>query len=394
MFDFVNKILLGPPVVPAGSTVKVGRSDLSIDCGDGYTADADWYFPTDGEADKLIYFQHGILATAGFYNVTAAELAERNNAIVVAPSITSNFFACDACNLSADQMHAAVAALFIGDRAALTASAQAAAEQAGVENFDELPEQFVISGHSAGGQLAAGAAGYYYEYAPAAEKANLVGVLLFDTTAAGGALERALDRMPATLPVLHISSEPGFFNTYGDANDMLELKRPGQFNGVRLVGGSHSDAFRSSTLGGFTQLIVSLGTGSSTPENVDAVQVLAKGWIADMYAGTVYADDPTEQDGSYGPLGTVIDVSTPRVGSGVAHANVLPVPPAELDPIERFITMLLNSANLTQAFSPCAEDPSAVFDRLTASSAENSSPNTALSLDGRRQTDQSVLQDA
>jgi pimeloyl-ACP methyl ester carboxylesterase len=275
VFDYINRILQGPPMVPAGSGLKVGRSDLSIDCGDGYTAQADWYFPEDGEADKLIYFQHGFLATSGFYNLTAAELAERNNAIVVAPSITSDFFACDACNLTGDPMHAGVGMLFTGDREALTTSARAAAQRAGVE-FTGLPTQFVIAGHSAGGQLAAGTAGYFYALAPTSEKSNLVGVLLLDTSATGGGLGRALDRLPSTLPVLHISANPGPLNTYGNANDELEAKRPGQFNGVRLVGGSHSDAFRSSTLFGLTQMIVSLGTGASSPENVEAVQVLAQ----------------------------------------------------------------------------------------------------------------------
>ena len=125
LFDMVTKLIDFPPVVPPGSTVTAGRGTLQIDCGDGYTTDADWYFPTEGEPDKFIYFQHGFPARAGFYNLTLAELAERNNAIVVAPNITSNIFACDACALSGEPMQAAVAKLFEGDRAALLASARA-----------------------------------------------------------------------------------------------------------------------------------------------------------------------------------------------------------------------------------------------------------------------------
>jgi hypothetical protein len=390
VFDYINRILQGSPVVPAGSGLKVGRSDLSIDCGDGYTAQADWYFPEDGEADKLIYFQHGFLATSGFYNLTAAELAERNNAIVVAPSITSDFFACDACNLTGDPMHAGVGMLFTGDREALTTSARAAAQRAGVE-FTGLPTQFVIAGHSAGGQLAAGTAGYFYALAPTSEKSNLVGVLLLDTSATGGGLGRALDRLPSTLPVLHISANPGPLNTYGNANDELEAKRPGQFNGVRLVGGSHSDGFRSSTLFGLTQVIVSLGTGASSPENVEAVQVLAQGWIADMYAGTVY-DSNAPRAGIYGPLGDVIEVPTPGVGSGVAHAHVLPVPPAQLSFFDSILKTLLNSLTGTQGLASCAVDPVAASSLQIGESARHSTSDTALSLDERRQTGQSVGQ--
>jgi hypothetical protein len=153
LFDLATKLLDFPPVVSPGSTLTAGRSTLQIDCGDGYTADADWYFPTEGEPDKFIYFQHGFPARAGFYNLTLEALAERNNAIVVAPSITSNIFACDACAMSGEPMQAAVARLFEGDRAALLASAEAA----GYEGT--LPEQFVITGQSAGASLAVAAAG-------------------------------------------------------------------------------------------------------------------------------------------------------------------------------------------------------------------------------------------
>ena len=126
LFDLAVKLVDFPPAVPPGSTVTAGRGTLQIDCGDGYTTDADWYFPTEGEPDKFIYFQHGFPARAGFYNLTLAELAERNNAIVFAPNITANIFACDACALSGEPMQAAVARLFEGDRAALLASATAA----------------------------------------------------------------------------------------------------------------------------------------------------------------------------------------------------------------------------------------------------------------------------
>jgi hypothetical protein len=61
----------------------------------------------------------------------------------------------------------------------------------------------------------------------------MVGVLLFDTSASGGVLARALDKLPASLPVLHIAAAPAPLNTYGNANQVLVEKRPGQFNGVQ-----------------------------------------------------------------------------------------------------------------------------------------------------------------
>ncbi|MCT7658247.1 hypothetical protein [Mycobacterium deserti] len=362
VFDAFTKLVLGPPVVPPGSSVTVGQSTLQIDCGDGYLADADWYYPKTGQPEKFIYFQHGFPARAGVYNLTLTELAERNNAIVVAPSITSNYFACDGCSLTADAMHAAVARLFEGDRAALLASARAA----GFEGA--LPTDFVLSGQSAGGMLAAGASGYFYASAPAAKKADMVGVLLFDTSAANGALARALDKLPSSVPVLHIAGTPTVINNGGDASQVLLAKRPGQFNGVQLVGGSHSDAFQSSAYFGLVQALVGLTFGPSRPENVEAVQVLSQGWIADMYAGRVYA--PATRKGIYGnpaqPGQAVIDIPT---DAGLARGYVLPGPPPALSPIEMFVAGLLQSIN-SNDFATCAADvDTAVSETVVYSSA-------------------------
>jgi hypothetical protein len=54
---------------------------------------ADWYFPTTGNPDRLIYLQHGFLAGGPMYSYTASYLAERTNSVVVATTITSNPFA-------------------------------------------------------------------------------------------------------------------------------------------------------------------------------------------------------------------------------------------------------------------------------------------------------------
>lgn len=362
LFDFASKLVDLPPVVPPGSTVTAGRSTLQIDCGDGYTADADWYFPTEGEPDKFIYFQHGFPGRAGFYNLTLAELAERNNAIVVAPAITANIFACDGCRLMGDPMHATVAKLFEGDRAALLASAEAA----GYEGT--LPEQFVFIGHSHGGQLAAGASRYFKELAPANEKANLVGAVLLDSSAAGGALARALDNLPPDFPVLHISAAPALLNTFGSADAVFQQKRPGQFNGIQLVGGTHSDGYRSSAVFGIAQFVVALATGPSTPQNVEAVQVITQGWITDMYAHRVY--NTATRTGIYGVPGepgeSVVDIPT---DVGVAHGYVLPAPRSQFT---AFLSLVLGAFfELPTVFrlDVCAVDPSAAAAMATCTAA-------------------------
>ena len=71
---------------------------------------ADWYYPdTEQPPARLIYLQHGFLASGPMYSYTAAYLAEGTNSIVVAPSLTSNPFAEDAFWLGGDGMHRAVA---------------------------------------------------------------------------------------------------------------------------------------------------------------------------------------------------------------------------------------------------------------------------------------------
>ena len=152
LFDMFTNVIAGPPAVPPNSNVRVGRSTLQIDCGDGYTADADCDVPTSQEPPKaLIYLQHGILANASYYDVTAAALAEWTNSIVVAPTITSNIFACDSCFLVGDPMHFAIAKLFSGDRAALNASLDAAFEG---EDF-ALPQKMASSTTPVAAELAA-----------------------------------------------------------------------------------------------------------------------------------------------------------------------------------------------------------------------------------------------
>jgi hypothetical protein len=183
-------------------------------------------------------------------------------------------------------------------------------------------------------------------------------VLLFDTSdddgilpSSDGVLTRALRQIPTDIPVLNIAATPNFLDAYGDANAALETARPGQFNGVQLVGGQHSDAFQTSNP--VIQFVVSLATGFSAPQNVDAVQVLSQGWINDMYAGTVY--DPALRIGIYGDPGATIDIPT---SAGTAQAYVLPAPPAAPDAVYPFyliLRTLLLAANLD--FATCATTP-------------------------------------
>jgi hypothetical protein len=298
----------GPPVLPSDANVTVRTSTLRIPVAGGRTVTADWYFPSgsdDQAPTRLIYLQHGFGAVGSMYSFTAAALAERTNSVVVAPTITSNFLAADGAWLGGTAMQQGVADLFAGDRAALTASASAAAGREVT-----LPTRFVLVGHSAGGSLVMGAANDMIDNGALAD---LAGVVLLDSVDMNGTVPKALARLTGAndVSVLDISSERYVWNMFGAVGDELEAARPGQFNGVMLTGGRHIDAL----LGGnkLVQFAEYLVAGFSTPANVQAVPTIAAGWINDLFAGT--------REGYYPAPGHSVEIPT---SSGVATAVALP----------------------------------------------------------------------
>lgn len=296
----------GAPVVPPSlrDSVRVSSSTLALTPGD--ELDADWYFPTQGaQPERLIYLQHGILATAPMYSYTAAYLAERTNSVVVATTVTSNPFADGGMWLGGDTMHQAVAQLFLDDdRAALAASLASAALEVGAPILT-VPKDVVIVGHSLGGGFAPGVAGHYAE-ALAARRADgrndedtanhLAGVVLLDAVPFVPILPDAMDRLarleyshngdPADyVPVYEIGAPQNFLNALSAVNDQLSEARPGKFNGVVINGGVHMDGM----LGGnpLIQAAAYLVAGIPQRQNPSAVQLLMAGWINDMFDGGI-----------------------------------------------------------------------------------------------------------
>ena len=276
--------------------VKTGHSTLTIPVGsNSYTAPADWYFPTraDGSvnASGIIYLQHGFLASNSYYSSLATSLAQQTNSIVVAPTLPSfpSLF-CQGCYLGGAPMQQGVAELFLGNRAALTISAS----QAGYQGA--LPQSFVLSGHSAGGGLAAIAGGYYEDALAPDAPDNLLGVVMFDGVAlSDDAFRDAIPSLNGT-PVYQIAAPPQALNLNGQTTDDLIAARPGQFVGAQLVNGSHVDSMLGANplIDFFAQLV----TRFSPPGNTAAVYTLADGWINDFYTGG------TPQAPKYGYYGT------------------------------------------------------------------------------------------
>jgi len=322
LYGLATRLVGGPPILPANSTVTVHSSTLRLDCADGYDVPADWYIPNSAEPPtRLIYLQHGFLASGPWYSHTAAALAEQTNSIVVAPTITSNFLSCTACWLGAPRMQQTVANLFADDNTALAESALAAGYTGA------LPDRIVLVGHSLGGGLVAGTAGYMSENGSID---RLAGVVMLDGVGLDDTMASSLDKVPDGIPIYQLAAPKYFWNQFGVGTDALLQARPDRFIGVTLVGGSHVDSMRGGNpLIQFSQQLVS---GFSTPQNVAAAQVLMVGWVNDMFAGK-------RVQGIYVNSGEQVTIDTP---AGQATAVALPnslTKPFILNPLQAFVAL-------------------------------------------------------
>ncbi|CAN5372922.1 hypothetical protein BH11ACT6_BH11ACT6_37570 [soil metagenome] len=336
-----------PAIAPAASSVtgvQTGHSALTIPLGTGgYTTRADWYFPTQADgsvsATGVIWLQHGFLSDKSWYSALAKSLSQQTNSIVVAPNLPSFPLFCSGCSLNDAAIQQGAATMFLGDQAALNASAIAAGYQG------TLPESFILAGHSAGGGFAAAVAGYYASD-PNNER-RLRGVVMFDGVARDGVLQKALQSLddPA-IPIYQIAAPPQAWNAFGATTAELVAARAGQFVGVTLAGGSHVDSLVGANpiIDFFLQLV----TRFSPPGNTAAVYTLASGWINDLYQGL----GPTDGTGIYGAPDQYIVL-------GNAAAVVLaPAPTVELD---RYLGTWYEVGSVKQFFSLGLVNTTAVY---------------------------------
>lgn len=322
VFSTAERLVNGPPTVPAGSTVTVRSSSLEI--GSGLKVPADWYYPAgDKPPTRLILLQHGFLAIGPMYSYTAANLAERTNSIVVTPTLTSNPLADGALWLGGAAMHEAIADLFVGNRDALTASAVAAgyADRYHLDPAEAaLPRQFALAGHSAGGALVSAVAGYLADNGAAAD---LVGVILLDGVPTGDQLSGALVKLKAYeaktgrfIPVREIGAPLNIWNFPSNANEALSAARPNRYVGVVLDGGVHMDSMQGGNP--LIQLVAYLAAGFPQGQNPPAVQELSVTWLNQWFNGSTGIGDDLVP-------GSTITIATP---SGPASAVVIGNPPA------------------------------------------------------------------
>ncbi len=308
----------GTPGVVTG--VREGSSYLEISAGPhGYDAPARWYFPTQADgtvnARGVIYLQHGFLGTGGWYSNLAIALAEGTDSIVVVPTVSSIPLP-GGVSLSGAPMQQAVGSLFLGSQTALNASAG----QAGYHGT--LPQNFIMTGHSAGGGLATLAAGDYISDL-GANTNHLLGVVMFDGVAnSSSAFAASIANLQSlSIPDYVVAAPPQAWNAFGATTSQLVSLYPGQFVGVELVNGSHVDSLLGNKP--FVDFLSQLLTKFSPTGNTDAVYTLSTGWINDFY--TPGAGPMAPAYGVYGPTG---DYQTPggqQIILGPATGIVLPV---------------------------------------------------------------------
>jgi hypothetical protein len=328
--NFPSTVALTAPGTNGVTGVRIGFSFLQIPLGEAsflgiplgqisYPAPTLWYFPTQADgsvhAAGTVYLQHGFGAIGWFYQPLAIQLAEGTDSAVAVPTIPWIPLPFGIW-LNSPQMQQGVASLFLGNQPALNISAN----QAGY--LGTLPQNFILSGHSAGGGLAAIAAGDYLADLGTNTAANhLQGVVMFDGVANSSAAFAAAiaNLQAANTPVYVVAAPPQAWNAFGATTNQLVSLYPGQFVGVELVNGSHVD----SMLGGkpVIDFVAQLLTGFSPPGNTAAVYTLATGWINDIYAGA----GPTNPIyGIYGPTGGYVPPGGQQINLGQATGIVLP----------------------------------------------------------------------
>ncbi len=311
--------VLTPPMTNGVTGVKTGTAALDIPCGNGCTVSADWYFPTQADgtvaANGITWLQHGFLGFKSWYSDLATQIAQQTNTIVVAP----NIFWFDTpfnpgCYLGGTKMHEAVASMFLGSRAALNISANAAGFGG------TLPQDFLLTGHSAGGNFATAVGGFTVDNGAAAD---LLGVVMFDGVSNNSdGFAAALAKLDSLgVPDYQIAAPPQSWNAWGTTTELLSALHPGQFTGVMIDNGSHTDSLGGNWL---ADLASALLVRPSPPGGKAAVQTFATGWINDIYAGK----GPT--DPLYGIYGNPNDgtyVADQPIVMGRAGATTLPAPP-------------------------------------------------------------------
>ena len=231
--------------------------------------------------------------------------------------------------------------MFVGARPALNISANAAGYQG------ELPQKFILTGHSAGGRFAVTAGG---DTVDNGAFKDLLGVVMFDGVDGADQFAASLAQLDSKgIPVYQIAAPPQSWNAWGGTTEQLALLHPGEFIGTMIDQGSHTDSIGGDSFFGWLGTIGSdIFVKPSPPGGKDAVGTFATGWINDIYGGFGPSDTQPKY-GIYGnPNNGNYQPNRPIV-MGEAGATTLPAPPP-VD-VEKYSGTWYEQGSVKQFFS-------------------------------------------
>ncbi len=258
--------------------VKTTETNLAIPCGGTTNVNTIWAVPEGVTPTGFIWLNHGFARSNDAVFDLQKKYASRGW-VVVSPTLA----AFGGCAVNAAAMHTAIASLLVGSTgggSALEASYDAARSALSLPAAD-LPSNFAISGHSAGGALATAVAGIVNTNADANVRARLKGVMLLDPVEnTDNAMAVNLPKL-ADKPVLTIAAADGACNANTSGSKQVVAKRSG-FVGVKMPTGCHCDAEADTT-----DVLCTLTCGTPKDENKTALKRLAADWISDMLSGNV-----------------------------------------------------------------------------------------------------------
>lgn len=260
--------------------VKRTEVTVALPCNGTTNLSADWSIPQGTTPTGFIWLQHGFARSKSNVSDLATKYASRGWIVV-----TPNLAAFGSCNINDGATHTAIASLLAGSTgagSALEASYDAARTKLSLPAAN-LPANFVLSGHSAGGAAMTVVGGLVNTNASSTVRARLKGVVLLDP------VENSSNGMAAQLPnlktkpVYTISAANSACNSNTSGTSALLPARTG-FAGVRLPSGCHCDAEADSTDG-----LCTIACGTPKAENKAVLKQLAADWASDMLNGKTTA---------------------------------------------------------------------------------------------------------
>lgn len=285
----VTATVASPRQARAESTMADSTTDVA--CADETRAvPTTWYFPSTPPLG-LVWLQHGFVEGKKVWSAFATEVADSGYLVMATTLSTVSRFGCTVEHLIDNTGFldniADVFAHKNDPNGALATSFGMAADKIG-RPVMPLPENMVFVGHSAGVEAVEYVAERLHSAYPATF-AQMRGIVSEDGVKSfiGSNTEDALAGLAATTLPIYATASPhllcNFFKRGTKAIERYLSDRT--FHGVSVTTGAHGDA-----LGPSSPTYENLVCGRPKPANVAAVWGLTRGWIADMFGGTITPD--------------------------------------------------------------------------------------------------------